>query len=63
MLFTGRCYHDKVESYSSYKKRKFNERREKLRLLLNGISELSLKAADKEKLLEEMKKQVNNFTF
>lgn len=51
-----------IETYSSYKKKKFHKYKEKARMLINGIGCLSLKPKDKEKLKREILetiKQIN----
>ena len=48
------------QSYSSYKAEKFNKTKEKVRMIMSGISSLSLKQEDKTKLIEEIKIIVNN---
>lgn len=54
------CYgeHSKIESYSSYKKRMFNKKLEKLRLLIKSIDSLSLKDEDKKDLILKMNKML-----
>lgn len=50
-----------VKSYKSYKSEKFNKTKNRISQLLKGIDDLSLKKDDKDKLILEIKKIVNDF--
>ena len=57
----GYCIDEPVETYKSYKAKKFKKTTDKITLLLNGINQLSLRPSDKEKLLRKIKLIVNEF--
>lgn len=52
---------DYVQEYKSYKAEKFEKTKQRVLNILNGVDQLSLKPADKKKLIEEIKKIVANF--
>ena len=47
--------------YKKYKAEKFEKNKQKVRLILIGIDQTSLKADDKKKLIAEIKSLVANF--
>lgn len=51
----------KAPDYKKYKAEKFEKNKQKVLMLLNGIKQTSLKEHDKEKLISEIKKIVNNY--
>lgn len=51
----------KFESYRIYKARIFKSRKDKITMLLNGISDLNLKQQDKVRLLNVIKKIVKEY--
>jgi len=58
------CNHDEripVESYGSYKKKKFEKTLTRIENILKGIDQLSLEKSDKEKLLKKIKNKVESF--
>lgn len=49
------------EKYSSFKKRKFNDYKEKMKKIIIGIKDVSLKENDKIRLLNELKELINEY--
>jgi len=47
--------------YEPYKKQKFHKTKERVRLILKGIEQTSLRPEDKKKLLKEIKKMVAKY--
>jgi len=54
-------FNEPVQKYSTAKKIQFNKTKERVRLILESIRQTSLKAEDKTKLLNEVKKLVADF--
>jgi len=54
--------HTEIESYKSYKARKFNEYEEKLRKIINGIDDTSLKPEHKIRLKFNLSDKLLNHT-
>ena len=48
-------YSEEPEKYSSYKKRMFEKKLTKIKMLFDTVDELSLKDADKKKLKNKMR--------
>lgn len=59
MLMT--MYDETPPSYKSYRAEKFNKTKEKVRLILSGIDQLSLREDDKKILIKEIKLLVANY--
>jgi len=51
----------KLPDYKRYKAEKFEKNKQKVRLILSGIKDTSLKDADKKLLINEIKDIVANF--
>ena len=51
----------RMESYSSYKAKKFEKNKVKISRILRGIKDTSLKPKDQKELLKQIKEQVNKF--
>jgi len=59
MLCTGNDY--PMESYKTAKKRQFEKTTNRVKMILEGIRQLSLNEADKKKLLNKVKEIVTDF--
>ena len=54
-------YFNPIETYKSAKKRQFEKTTNRIKMILEGIKQLSLNETDKKKLLNKVKEIVSDF--
>lgn len=54
-------YFNPIETYKSAKKRQFEKTTNRIKMILEGIPQLSLKTEDKKQLLKKVKEIVSDF--